>query len=202
MRSSEDVPVTTRGARCAAAACALGLAAVLALSRQAQAASGGSLQAAPLEGGGQPVYRANPGRTGHVERGPEPPLALRWKFKTRRGLNEIESFPAVDDGLSSASASKGVVYVGGHDGWVYALDARTGRKRWDFATKGHVNSTPTPAGDLLFVGSMDMNVYALRLSDGKLAWKFVTGKRDFKNISYGGVRSSPVIRDGAVYIGG
>jgi len=129
-------------------------------------------------------------------------LALRWKFKTRHGVNEIESFPAVDDGLSSASADKGIVYVGGHDGWVYALDAKTGRKRWEFATKGHINSTPTPVGDLLFVGSMDKNVYALKRRDGKLAWKFLTGERTFRNISYGGVRSSPVIRDGAVFIGG
>jgi len=193
--------VTARNGRFTVAVCTLAFVVVLALAPAAFPASGASPRALP-EGSSQPLYRANPARTGYVERGPEPPLALRWKFKTRRGLNEIESFPAVDDGLSSASASNGVVYVGGHDGWVYALDAKTGRKRWDFATKGHVNSTPTPAGGLLFVGSMDMNIYALRLSDGKLAWKFLTGKRNFRNISYGGVRSSPVIRDGAVYIGG
>lgn len=201
MLSSEDTSVTCYGCF-AAAACALVSVAILALPHETQSASGAIPQVVSDAGGSQPLYRANPARTGYVERGPEPPLSLRWKFKTRRGVDEIESFPAVDDGLSSASASKGVVYVGGHDGWVYALDAKTGRKRWDFATGGHVNSTPTPAGGLLFVGSMDKNVYALRLSDGKLAWKFLTGERTFRNISYGGVRSSPVIRDGAVYIGG
>ena len=192
----------TRHRRSAAAACSLAFVAALALPHAARSAPGAVPSTVSGVGGPLPLYRANPGRTGYVERGPEPPLALRWKFKTRRGLNEIESFPAVDDGLSSATVSTGVVYVGGPDGWVYALDARTGRKRWDFATKGHVNSTPTPAGGLLYVGSMDKNVYALRLNDGKLAWKFLTGERAFKNISYGGVRSSPVIRDGAVYIGG
>jgi outer membrane protein assembly factor BamB len=196
------IPFTRRDGRSSALACALALATALGLPPAARSASNVVSQAVADEGVGQPLYRANPARTGYVQRGPEPPLALRWKFKTRRGVNEIESFPAVDDGLSSASVLKGVVYVGGHDGWVYALDARTGRKRWEFATKGHVNSTPTPAGDQLFVGSMDKHVYALRLNDGKLAWKFRTGERTFRNISYGGVRSSPVIRDGAVYIGG
>ncbi len=192
----------TNNGHIAAAACALAVVAALAPPHQALSALRALPRAVPDEGGSQPLFRANAARTGYVERGPEPPLALRWKFKTRRGVNEIESFPAVDDGLSGASASNGVVYVGGHDGWVYALDAKTGRKRWDFATRGHVNSTPTPAGALLFVGSMDKNVYALRRDDGKLAWKFLTGERTFRNISYGGVRSSPVIRDGRVFIGG
>jgi len=194
--------VARRDARFSAMTCALAFAAMLTLPSAAPAAAGVVSRAVPDEAGGQPLYRANPARTGYVERGPEPPLVLRWKFKTRRGVDEIESFPAVDDGLSGASADKGVVYVGGHDGWVYALDAKTGRKRWEFATKGHVNSTPTPSGNRLFVGSMDKNVYALRLADGKPAWKFRTGERTFRNLNYGGVRSSPVIRDGAVYIGG
>jgi len=191
----------TRDALFAAAAPLLACAVSLAISPASHATAGVTPRAASAGGESQPLYRANPARTGYVERGPEPPLALRWKFKTRRGVNEIESFPPVDDGLSSASAAKGVVYVGGHDGWVYALDVKTGRKRWDFATKGHVNSTPALADGLLFVGSMDKYIYALRLGDGKLAWKSLTGERAFRNISYGGVRSSPVVRDGAVYIG-
>lgn len=180
-------------------ACAAALA-MFSLVHAASATISGA--AAPAEGDAQPLFRANPARTGAVRHGPEPPLAVRWKFKTRRGVTEIESFPAVDDGLSGASAAGGVVYVGGHDGFVYALDAKTGRKRWEFATAGHVNSTPTPADGLLFVGSMDKLVYALRLADGLPAWKFLTGEKTFKGMSYGGVRGSPVIRDGTVYIGG
>jgi outer membrane protein assembly factor BamB len=183
-----------------AAVGALTLAAAVALAVAARAAAGSP--APPADGAAQPLFRANPARTGFVAEGPEPPLELRWKFKTREGATEIESFPAVDDGLSGATALGGVVYVGAHDGRVYALDARTGRVRWEFATRGHVNSTPTPADGLLFVGSMDKHVYALRLADGSLAWKFVTGEKTFRQMSYGGVRASPVVRDGTVYVGG
>lgn len=65
-----------------------------------------------------------------------------------------------------------------------------------------MNSTPTPSGGLLFVGSMDRHVYALRLTDGAVVWKFLSGTKTFKDISYGGVRSSPLIRNGVVFIGG
>src|SRR5512139_4188549 len=104
-------------ARLAAAAPLLAFAVLLAIAPRTLAAPGVISHTAPAARKSQPLYRANPARTGYVERGPEPPLKLRWKFKTRRGVDEIESFPAVDDGLSGASADKGVVYVGGHDGW-------------------------------------------------------------------------------------
>jgi outer membrane protein assembly factor BamB len=164
------------------------------------AGPGGAAPAA--EGAALPLFRANPARTGFVAAGPEPPLALRWKFKTREGAMEIESFPAVDDGLSAATALDGTVYAGAHDGRVYALDARTGRKRWEFVTGGHVNSTPTPADGLLFVGSMDRYLYALRPADGSVAWRYLTGVKTSRQMSYGGVRASPVARDGTVFVGG
>ncbi|MDF1555670.1 MAG: PQQ-binding-like beta-propeller repeat protein [Deferrisomatales bacterium] len=159
--------------------------------------------ASPVRAAGfEPMFRGNPERTGFVADGPQAPLALRWKFATRRGVDQIESFPAVDDGLSPAVVLGGVVYVGGHDGWIYAIDAATGRKKWDFQTHSRVNSTPTPHDGVIFVGSMDNFLYALGADDGELVWRAPFGSKFFKQISYGGVRASPVIHDGAVYVGG
>lgn len=165
----------------------------------------GALALAGLSGaaeGDLPVFRQNLERTGRAASGPEPPLELRWKFKTRRGVMEIESFPSVDDGLSPASVHGGVVYVGGHDGFVYALRAATGEKLWEFQTQGRVNSTPTVEAGRVFVGSMDNHFYALRAEDGRLEWKFESGVKLFRQITYGGVRSSPAVREGTVFFGG
>ena len=46
---------------------------------------------------------------------------------------------------------------------VYALDAVTGAKKWEFATGRHVQSSPAVSmdGTTIYVGSWDRKVYAL-----------------------------------------
>lgn len=149
-----------------------------------------------------PMFRGGRSRTGRTDGGPEPPLELLWKFKTRKGAAEIDSYPSVDDGLSPATVVGGVVYVGGYDGWAYALEAGTGRKIWEFRTGGRINSNPAWNDGLVIFGSMDGFVYALRADDGSLLWKHQTGSSTFRQIAYYGVRTSPVIDDdGVVYTG-
>jgi len=149
-----------------------------------------------------PMFRSNPERTGFVATGAEPPLRLRWTFESRNGADAIEAFPGVDDGLSAATLHAGVVYVGGHDGWMYALDASTGAKRWEYRTGGRVNSTPAYHNGALYFGGMDNHYYALRAADGRLLWKVSSGRKRFRQSAYGGVRASPVVRDGVMYGGG
>lgn len=158
--------------------------------------------AAPVEAADQAMFRGDGHRCGFVAEGPRPPLALKWKFQTRHGLREIEAFPAVDDGLSPAGVHGGVVYVGGHDGYVYALAAASGKLLWEYATDGRVVSTPTYHDGVVYAGSTDNYLYALDACDGTLLWRYKSGIRQFRTISYRGIRSSPAIRDGVVYVGG
>lgn len=148
------------------------------------------------------LFRVDAARTGHLPAGPQPPLRLRWKFQTRESEARIEAYPPVDDGLSPATAAGGVVYAGGHDGWVYALDARTGRKLWDFRTQGHVMSAPTLHDGRLFVGSRDGFFYALDPATGAVLWKHESGYKPWNGIRYGGVRATPIVAGGRVVFGG
>ncbi|HUP25293.1 MAG TPA: PQQ-binding-like beta-propeller repeat protein [Thermoanaerobaculia bacterium] len=92
-------------------------------------------------------YFAFDKRTGDVlwitTPGPEPPADLN-----AQGNGTI----AVIDGRR--------LYVGGSaDGWVYALDARTGKKIWEFRlSKGYINSTPTVLGSRVIVGHSEENI--------------------------------------------
>lgn len=148
------------------------------------------------------LFKVDAARTGYLPEGPQPPLTLRWKFATRRSERDIEAYPTVDDGLSPAIVAGGVAYVGGHDGWVYALDARTGKKLWDFRTRDHVMPTPTLHDGRLIVGSMDGFLYALDPATGAVLWKYESGYKPWNGINYGGVRASPIVVGGRIVFGG
>lgn len=148
------------------------------------------------------LFKVDPARTGYLAEGPQPPLKLRWKFRIREDRMKIEAYPSVDDGLSAATIHEGVVYVGGHDNWIYALDAEKGEKIWEFETGDNVMTTPTLHDGVLFAGSMDGFFYAIDAADGSLVWKFESGYKLWNRLPYGGVRATPIIVDGKVIFGG
>jgi outer membrane protein assembly factor BamB len=70
-----------------------------------------------------------------------------------------------------------LVFVGSLDGKVCALEARTGRKAWEFATGGGLYSSPAVAEGLVFIGSDDDKVYALEAWKARKAWQASTVTR-------------------------
>ena len=75
---------------------------------------------------------------------------------------------------------------------IYALDAVTGGKLWDFETEGYVSSSPALVDTTIYVGSEDGRLYAVDAATGEKLWDILTG---------GKITSSPAVADGAVYIG-
>jgi outer membrane protein assembly factor BamB len=57
----------------------------------------------------------------------------------------------------------GNVYVGSEDYSVYCLDAYTGEKKWSYATRDAVESSPAIADGILYVGSDDSYIYAFAI---------------------------------------
>ncbi|TPE46307.1 outer membrane protein assembly factor BamB family protein [Pontibacter mangrovi] len=88
---------------------------------------------------------------------------------------------------------KGLVLATNTTGWVYALDAGSGEKKWAYRTGGKIYSTPAAAKGFVVVGSSDNSVYCLEAATGKLVWKRETGRP---------VLGAPLIQGGTVYIGG
>ncbi len=111
------------------------------------------------------------------------------KIRWRRRIGPTESSPLVANGL---------VYVGDWRGRVYALDERTGRIRWSFATDGKIKGAAALSGNLLVVGSYDHHVYALDARSGRLRWRAAAQPRLGPR---GTFYSTPAIAYGRVYIG-
>ncbi len=107
-----------------------------------------------------------------------------WEFKAGGAL---AGTPAYADG---------VLYVGGFDSNVYAVDARTGQSRWE-ASAGVDNwvwGTPAVATGTVYVDSLGGKVYAFDAASGKAKWPHP--------IEVGGpVRGGPVLAGDRLYVG-
>lgn len=75
---------------------------------------------------------------------------------------------------------------------VMALDARSGKRLWAYATDGHIAGYPTLYRDKVYVGSADRKIYALSAKNGYVQWKYATG---------GEIRGTLAAGYGHVYIG-
>ncbi len=135
------------------------------------------------------------GRSAHAG----PPLRPRrlWRKKLGRTVN-----------ASPTIGTDGTIYVGSHDGHVYAYTS-AGRRRWRFRTGDKIWSSAalSPKGKTLYVGSDDDHLYALDTRTGKQRWKLRLGAcHKLKTKTAGAlcdVDSSPAVApDGTIYVGG
>lgn len=81
---------------------------------------------------------------------------------------------------SQALVHDGVIYVTGSYSRLYAIDAKTGDKKWEYDARlpegilpccDVVNRGPALYGDLVYFGTLDAQFVALNAKTGKLAWK-------------------------------
>lgn len=137
----------------------------------------------------------------------------RWVFTTKGerrftapgihgALPSTERMPdPFDVFLSSPTVAGGTVYIGSGDQHVYALDARTGARKWAFATGDVVHAAPALANNTVYIGSWDRNLYALDAATGKEKWRYTTGN-DTTIYNQIGLASSPAVANGMVFVGG
>jgi eukaryotic-like serine/threonine-protein kinase len=153
----------------------------------------------------QSMFRGNAAHSG-VYAGAAPRQFHRIKWK----------FPTGDRIVSSPVWHEKILYFGGDDGNIYAVDAETGRQIWKRATGGPAPASPAVANGVIYVGSYDGKFYALDAQTGGVKWKFATeGERRFEAKGLHGMQpknqtiadpfdvflSSPVVAQGAVYFG-
>ncbi len=88
----------------------------------------------------------------------------KWDYPTSKSW--VIGTPAVRDGM---------VYVGTSDSARFmALDAKTGRLRFNFDAKAYIFSSAALAGGFAYVGSHNGRLYCIDAKTGKLAWEFQT----------------------------
>ena len=93
-------------------------------------------------------------------------VKLLWRFDPKTKLSPAFPLP------TAPVAAGGLVFAGGPDGIVRALDAATGKLCWKAYTAGTVRVPPTISNGRALVGSGDGWVYAFEAKTGRLLWRF------------------------------
>jgi len=119
-----------------------------------------------------------------------PRLKLLWAF----GL------PGGAEAYSQPTVVSGHVYIGGDNGYVYAIQARSGCVEWSFRTKAGVRTAPTVASPgqgrmAVYFGDVQGYAYAVDAANGRSIWtRRVDGQPTVK------ITGAPTVLDGRVYV--
>jgi len=114
------------------------------------------------------------------------------------GTGRVRWISRVGASETSPLLANRLVYVGGWNGVVYALDARTGKHVWSFRTGGPVKGGIAANGTRVYAGSYDGHVYALGALTGRLIWSAASQPQ---LLGRGTFYSTPAVAYGRVYIG-
>jgi len=86
---------------------------------------------------------------------------LLWRFEVGKGLISSAAYLRNESTITSSPVIVGkVVYFGANDGYLYALDADSGKKIWSFRLGVPISSTVAVTGNTVVIGALDGNVYA------------------------------------------
>jgi eukaryotic-like serine/threonine-protein kinase len=93
---------------------------------------------------------------------------------------------------SSVAISNEIIYAGGGDGTLYAINVNPVSFKWTYTAGSHIASCPTVNNGIVYVGSENYNLYAIDAVTGAVKWTYTTGDTVF---------SSPIVSNGVVYVG-
>jgi outer membrane protein assembly factor BamB len=122
---------------------------------------------------------------------------------TRAG-KQVWTFTAGDAVYSSPVMAEGKVIFGCNDGWLYALDAATGKPAWINKDGTYtIESKPFVWNGKIYFGAWDQYIRCVNAKDGKLVWQQICeGSRIAKAAKryYSPADAMPVVAEGKLMI--
>ena len=100
----------------------------------------------------------------------------------------------------------GLVFLGGSDGIVRAMDVETGQVKWRAYTAGPIHYPPTIWNSRAFVASADGYLYCYEAKTGRLLWRFRVAPVERRLPVYGTIQSTwpaaagVLVEDGIAYV--
>lgn len=159
-----------------------------------------------------PTFRHDASRTGGTDEPVPARLEVAWQaeiegpdYKQPFEAEWLEN-PFLAGPVTAPVVGQGMVFVAQSDAHrLIALDAQTGKQRWQFLAGGRIDGPPTLHQGMAQFGCRDGWVYGVRASDGALIWKRRVAPHERRVSIYGQVESpwavpgSVLIVDGLGY---
>ena len=120
-----------------------------------------------------------------------PHLRLKWAY----------AFPGASVSFAPPTIVGGLLFIGGTDRKVHALDARSGCTLWtlplDAAVRAAISVAPLPGSDqvAIFFGDLRANAYAVNALTGALIWKTKVEEHAAARIT-----GAPTLHSGVLYV--
>jgi outer membrane protein assembly factor BamB len=129
-----------------------------------------------------PIYGFTPDRARFLDANIKPPFRKLWRFHKGHGLIEFQPVLA-----------NRVLYYVNNSGMAFAVDAKTGKRRWQRKVATLNASSPAWSNGRVFIATLTPgSIKALNAKNGKLIWRKSLPSR---------AESSPIVVNGVVYFG-
>jgi outer membrane protein assembly factor BamB len=128
-----------------------------------------------------PIYGYTPDRARYLDGPIRPPAKRLWTFNKSSGLIEFQPVLA-----------NGTLFFVNNGGTAWAVNAKTGKKRWHRKVGSLNASSPAWKNGRLFIVTLSRTVVSLNAKNGKVIWKKSLPSR---------AESSPIVIRGVVYFG-
>ncbi len=108
--------------------------------------------------------------------------ALVWDFKDiKRSISTVAIDPAND-----------LLFIGDYSGFVYCLDAKTGKHHWTHDTQAHIWGSPFIVDGKVYFGNEDGDLYVFESSKEK---------KLLNQVNMGApILATPIVANGTLYI--
>lgn len=136
-------------------------------------------------------YRKDNTRSSRSEQSVPEAIELDWEYA-----------PDTPHSCTAPVAVGGLIFVGGSDGVVRALDAGSGQLKWFAYTGGAIRVPPAIADGRALVGSADGFVYAFEVTTGRPLWRFRAAPVQRKIPVYGTLSSTWPVGSGVLMADG
>ncbi|RKU19919.1 serine/threonine protein kinase [Candidatus Poribacteria bacterium] len=132
-------------------------------------------------------FRGNPQLTGVAASQLPEKLELLWTFKAG---DMIESTATIVDGT---------VYMGASDGYLYAIDAQSGKSTWKYHADASIKSSPSIYNNVIYFGDEEGIFHAVDIATQKKKWQYTTDGEIISSANFAGDRVLFGSYDGFLY---